>query len=416
MLTVGNVNAAAFIGHPMISNTILLVQYPGESQRWEALTRAVMSGWDDCPDTQSLVLSNDTADVLDQSHTKYQLAWVQCNGKTSDAELDEALEKLGRWQIPIMVTRENEPYPSGASFQNGTVVARKDDDPQNLQLILRSLLSQSELIREMRMELVFAQRQQGGLIGEIDRMDEEMRLAAGVQREFLPTSLPSLGPVNTGVFFRPASYVSGDIYDCLRLDENHLGFWIADVVGHGVPAALLTMFVKRALPTKEITSNSYRLVPPNEALARLNREMFEHSQVNARFATATYGLINCRTLELQLARAGHPYPLRLRSDGSFEELTCDGPLLAVFPEAEFDLLTVQLEPGDRILMYSDGFEFAFGKPDGDDGKEYRDNLTDLVHQPAESALLHLARAVDAQPGSLHQQDDLTALLVSINKT
>lgn len=399
----------------MSSNAILLIQYPGAEERWESLTRSVMTGWEDAPSLQRLMLSDADSTALDKPRTKADLAWVLCDGQTGDAQLYGALEQLGHWQIPILLTRSTEPYPTGASIQNGTVIARADDDPHALQLILRSMLSQGELMREMRMELSFAKRQQGGLIGEIDRMDEEMRLAAGVQREFLPTSLPRVGPVASSVFFRPASYVSGDIYDVARLDEDHIGFWIADVVGHGVPAALLTMFVKRALPTKEIASNSYRLVPPDEALQRLNGELFEHSRANARFATAVYGLVNCRTLELQLARAGHPYPLRLRADGRAEELKCEGPLLAVFPEADFDLLTTQLDPGDSVLLFSDGFEFAFGQPGGENANAYRQHLVDLAGQPPDTALLHLAQSIDAQPGSLHQQDDLTAVLISVDK-
>src|SRR5947207_11229487 len=95
------------------------------------------------------------------------------------------------------------------------------------------------------------------------RLDEELRLAARVQQDFLPKSLPSVGDVRFQYLFRPAGHVSGDLYDVMRLDETHVGFYMADAVGHGMPAALLTMFLKQALTTKEIFPGGYRLLPPN---------------------------------------------------------------------------------------------------------------------------------------------------------
>src|SRR5688572_8924311 len=85
----------------------------------------------------------------------------------------------------------------------------------------------------------------------IRRLDEELRLAARLQQDFLPKSLPQVGPVRFHTLFRPAGHVSGDIYDVMRLDETHVGFYIVDAVGHGMPAALLTMFLKNAMVTKE---------------------------------------------------------------------------------------------------------------------------------------------------------------------
>src|SRR5262249_7570073 len=101
-------------------------------------------------------------------------------------------------------------------------------------------------------------------------VDEEMRLAARLQQDFLPKSLPQVGRVHFNALFRPVGYVSGDLYDVMRLDEANVGFYMADAVGHGMPAALLTMFVKNALITKQIQPGGYRLIPPGEAMARLN--------------------------------------------------------------------------------------------------------------------------------------------------
>jgi serine phosphatase RsbU (regulator of sigma subunit) len=214
--------------------------------------------------------------------------------------------------------------------------------------------------------------------------------------------------------FRPAGYVSGDIYDVERLDEEHVAFFIADAVGHGVPAALLTMYIKRSLQTKTISDDvphRYQLVSPDKSLAQLNRDMCAQQSGKVRFATACYGVLNCKTLELYFARAGHPYPLLLGVDGSCEMLQADGALLGVFPDETFTMTRMQLTPGDRLLLYSDGFEVAF---DPSDKLDYTEQLKALARGPLDEAFAKLSTKLDHQVGSLHQTDDITALLLDVD--
>ena len=81
----------------------------------------------------------------------------------------------------------------------------------------------------------------------VDNLTEQLRLAGLVQQDFLPTQLPNTERIKWASVFLPAEWVSGDIYNAVRIDEKHLGFYVADVVGHGMPAALLTIFLKQAL-------------------------------------------------------------------------------------------------------------------------------------------------------------------------
>ena len=102
----------------------------------------------------------------------------------------------------------------------------------------------------------------------------------------------------------------------MRLDQDHVGFFLADAAGHGVPAALMTMYIKRALHAKEEDEhlpNGYRIVPANEAIGRLNDDMVRQQTGKTGLATACYGVCNCRTLEMTLARAGHPFPMLLKA-------------------------------------------------------------------------------------------------------
>jgi hypothetical protein len=186
--------------------------------------------------------------------------------------------------------------------------------------------------------------------------ERQLRLARQVQRELIPENLPSFGPVSFSALFRPTDYVSGDLYDIHRLDEEHVAIALADATGHGIPAALLTVFVKRALRGKEIHNGSYRLLPPSEVLERLNEELLEANLSECRFVAATYAVLNTRTLTLELARGGTPYPILRRRDGHLELLRPAGSVIGVLPGARFPVQQVQLARGDSLVICSDGIE------------------------------------------------------------
>jgi len=188
------------------------------------------------------------------------------------------------------------------------------------------------------------------------QVDQQVRLASQVQQEFLPERLPRLGRVSFSALFRPAEYVSGDIYDVRRLDEEHVAIAVADACGHGIPAALLTVFIKRALRGKEIVHGRYRILPPNEVLSRLNDELLDVNLSECRFVAATYAVLNTRTFELDVARGGSPYPILRRADGTGMLLRPAGGVVGVLPGAHFEVEHVRLEPGDSLLICTDGLE------------------------------------------------------------
>src|SRR5262245_29469445 len=94
------------------------------------------------------------------------------------------------------------------------------------------------------------------------QIDRELELARRIQESFLPRSLPELPRLRFAAAFKPQGHVGGDFYDVFRLDEHHVAFYVADAMGHGVPASLLTIFIKQTVKPKEIVGSDYRLAPP----------------------------------------------------------------------------------------------------------------------------------------------------------
>jgi sigma-B regulation protein RsbU (phosphoserine phosphatase) len=189
------------------------------------------------------------------------------------------------------------------------------------------------------------------------QIDQELELARRIQQSFLPQSLPEVPEVRFAVRYQPCGRVGGDFYDIFRLDEKHLGFYIADAMGHGVPASLLTIFVKKGVRAKEIFGQQYRLVPPGEVLQRLNADLIEQDLSENPFITMVYALFNFRERSLTFARSGHPYPLYLPHDGEPRTWQVEGSLLGVF-DTVYPMQTHQLRPGDKVLLYTDGMDAA----------------------------------------------------------
>ena len=381
-----------------------------------ALVEATLKSWPeaDCPPVLTTTIDHVLNDesILDNCGT----AWIFLD-ETGTLRLYELVGLLQDRHLPAILTQTHETQPLGTAFQEGIVIAPPNTEPAALYAMVRTLWNQATVVRSLKDEVNVLQAHHGGLCEQIDKIDEELRLAAQLQREFLPHSLPCLPNVEFKALYRPAGYVSGDIYDVMALDEHHIGFFLADAAGHGVPAALMTMYIKRSLHTKEIdpeTPQGYRVIPPNEALKRLNNDMVRKQSGKPQFATACYGILNTTTMEVCIARAGHPFPFLMGANGTAKSIEPDGMLLGVFANNEYEMSTFQMVPGDRLLLYSDGFETAFPQP-GPGGKvntQYAEEFKDIANGPLDKAIQRLDQKLDQQIGSLNQRDDITFLCVN----
>lgn len=335
--------------------------------------------------------------------------------------VDRLVEALLARHIPAIFLLPN-PDDWRQFQRHGIMFERHDADPAKLSAMLYALAERQEAVELMQRELFVAQRAQGGFRVEMDRMHDELHMAASVQRDFIPATLPTIPGLDLASVFRPVNYVSGDIYNIEQLDERTIGFFIADAVGHGVPAALLTMVLSHNLTTTETITEegatTRKLITPSRVLAALNARLCNARSINGRFATAVYGTIDTITREITLAGAGHPPPMVLSSTES-RAIDTLGPLLGVFPEAEFPEVTFRLNEGDTFLLYSDGLEAAFNTllakaATRREADRYMDQVSRLFVSGApdlRTSIDDLHSLLDEQAGSLHQCDDVTALAI-----
>lgn len=327
------------------------------------------------------------------------------------SQADRLAERLGSERAGvIMVTPDYDGRSDGSSLLDMVGPQTSSDE---LVGRLSTLARYRPLIQRLEHELNNMHRLGKQLNHHFTEVDQEMRLASRLQQDFLPKEMPTVGGIQVATIFRPASWVSGDIYDVSRVDEENVGLYIADAVGHGMAAGLLTMFIKRAIVPKRIDADSYEIMPPGEVLARLNETLRSQNLPNCQFVTACYCLYNVATKELHVSRGGHPYPIRIGVDGSLTEIRSTGGLLGVFPDEEFETVSTRLEPGEKLLIYSDGIELAFVEDRNAPGGEaqFEKGFASVAKLPPKQFVQHLIELLDAEEGSLNPHDDVTVIVM-----
>lgn len=263
--------------------------------------------------------------------------------------------------------------------------------------------------QRMELELRNMERLGKRLNQHFREVDQEMRLAGRLQRDFLPRMGEPIGGVSFAGIYRPASWVSGDIYDVVRVDEEHTAIYVADAVGHGMAASLLTMFIKQAVMPKMVQGSAYTVLTPSETLSHLNHALVEQSLPNCQFVTVCYGLLNHRTRVFRFACGGHPYPLLITEDGAVTDLKSGGGLLGVFKGEEFPTSEVELHPSDKIVLYTDGVELAFSSPEGPAplSGSHPALFQSFANRPLAEMFRSIEHRLDQEVGSLNPRDDVT---------
>ncbi|MGE5243045.1 MAG: PP2C family protein-serine/threonine phosphatase [Betaproteobacteria bacterium] len=182
---------------------------------------------------------------------------------------------------------------------------------------------------------------------ELLGVQRELETARQIQRSLLPRALPKVRGLDVAVQYLPMTAVAGDFYDFVELGPTRTGILVADVSGHGVPAALVASMVKLAFSIE-----AERAGDPAHVLTAMNRVLSR--QLDRTFVTAIYAVIDTERSTVTFANAGHPPPLIGRANRSVEEVPEHGLMMGFVPDAAYTNIEVGLRHGDRILFYTDG--------------------------------------------------------------
>ena len=332
-------------------------------------------------------------------------------------------QQLWSTQTPCVVRMPDDTEADDPAFEriaaSDAVAVSASDDAAGFVAAVRTLVAAGAKVRDLRKQLTVADRLSQGMSKEMDRLQDELQLAAPVQRESLPHEMPTTNGLEIAVLYRPQGFLSGDTYDVLRVDDKTLGVFIADAVGHGAPAALMTMVLARSLQTHGRRDAPEEPLEPTYAMARLNGALTRRTRATSiRFATAAYLTIDEPTGGVIFASAGHPHALVYSGGELNREVESQGPMLGVFAGADFPESETVLAPGETLVVHSDGFEQVFGDEATEgDQRGYRNAFAGLcASHPGtlDERMRGLTASIDERAGSLHQVDDLT--LIAITRT
>ncbi len=239
---------------------------------------------------------------------------------------------------------------------------------------------------------------------ELARKEAELNFALEVQQALFPRQFPVDGGLEFAAVCVPASGISGDYYDVMQLPDGRLVFAIADISGKGISAAILMSNLHAVLRTLAEAGHS-----PGEVCSQLNRHLYQVTD-DSRFATFFYAEWNRAQRRLSYVNAGHPLPILL-SSGRGQRLELGDLPLGMFSSTEFQVRQVALQPGDLIVLYSDGVTEA-GAQQGEQFGESR--LQGVVAAHCQKPLVEIQQQVlTALRNWLGQEpeDDMTLLLV-----
>jgi serine phosphatase RsbU (regulator of sigma subunit)/anti-sigma regulatory factor (Ser/Thr protein kinase) len=200
-------------------------------------------------------------------------------------------------------------------------------------------------------------RQQQAEIRDRERIEQELKVAQLIQQQFLPRELPDLPGWHVAAYYRPARAVGGDFYDFIDLPDGQMALVVGDVTDKGVPAALVM-----ATTHSVLRGEALRLVAPGEVLRRANELLLDEMPPHM-FVTCLYAILDPASGRLRFANAGHNLPNLRRKDG-VTELRAAGMPLGLLPDMDYEEHETMLEPGDSLLLHSDGLAEAHS-PDGE---------------------------------------------------
>ena len=238
-------------------------------------------------------------------------------------------------------------------------------------------------------------------------LQNELQVARSTQQSILPKTFPCSSYYQVFGHMEPARNVGGDFYDVIRLKDRHVGLAIADVSDKGIPAALFMMSSRTLLKGAAISNSD-----PGQALREVNDLLYEENETMM-FVTVLYSIYDPATGKLTYSNGGHDPPLLVRPDGTSELLPLThGIALGVTPDVEFSNHIVQLNPGDSVVLYTDGVTEAMNANGEQFGVErIHEVFAGSPPKNSEQAAQAMFEAVRTFVGDAPQFDDITCLVL-----
>jgi phosphoserine phosphatase RsbU/P len=248
----------------------------------------------------------------------------------------------------------------------------------------------------------------------------DLDAAARMQRSLLPPA-GTIHGIQCNSLFLPASVVAGDVFNFFSIGLNSVGFYLLDVSGHGIPAAMLSVTLSKVLTTRPEASSplvaptqsgsAYDIRPPHEALSEMNDRFQDQDDM---YFTMVYGVLDKDSGCLRLAQAGHPAPILLRRNGPPEPLGDGGFPLGMLPDRSYDALEYHVEKGDRLFLCSDGVLECTNSAGEEFGQHRLMEVLNKHRQSSLETLLHSLQSTMHQwAGSTEFADDVTLLALEL---
>ena len=238
-------------------------------------------------------------------------------------------------------------------------------------------------------------------------IEKELAIAREIQASILPSNVPELSRMRISAAYCPMTAVAGDFYWFIAIDPHRAGFLVADVSGHGVPAALIASMIKVAMQSAVTCAND-----PQSVLRGV--ECALSGQQRGQFVSAAYLWLDTENRKALYSAAGHP-PLLRWSQGKLESIQSNGLIFGVVPECEYPVCEMSITTGDRFLLYTDGLI----EPENTRGESFGDRrLEEIVRDnqsrpPSELSDRLLSELRHWQPASTTQQDDITLIVIDV---